>query len=84
MHDAMLWLAECSFAPHLQVSVNAISHFCIVAQNGPTPVLSLLSLSQAGLQSVIPGGLLLMSLTNKVGIDLAICCFICGQVIDLQ
>ena len=61
-HDVMMWLADCSFALHLQIGVDAIPRLCIDAQYMPTPVLSLLSLTQACLGSVIPSGLLLTSL----------------------
>ena len=61
-HDVIMWSADCSFAPHSQAGVDGIPHLCIVARKKPTPVLSLLSLTQAGLGSVIPDGLLLMSL----------------------
>ena len=61
-HDVIMWSADCSFGPHSQVGVDAIPHLCIVARKMPIPVLSLLSLTQAGLESVIPDGLLLTPL----------------------
>ena len=55
-------LADCLVAPHLQVGADAIPHLCIATRKRPTPVLSLLNLTQAKDESVIPGGLLLTSL----------------------
>ena len=52
----MMWLADCSFAPHSQVGVNAISFVRCCTKKTEKPALSLLSLNQAGLGSVIPGG----------------------------
>ena len=60
----MIWLADSSFAPHSQVGVDAIPHLCITARKMPTPVLSLLSLTQAGFGSIIPSGLLLTFQTS--------------------
>ena len=60
-HDVMMWSADCSFAPQLQVGVDAIPHLCIVARKRPTPVLRLLRLTLVGLESVIPDRLLLTS-----------------------
>ena len=40
-HDAIMWSADCSFAPHSQVGVDAM-HLCIAAGKRSTPVFSLL------------------------------------------
>ena len=53
-HNVAMWSADCSFAPHSQVGVDAIPHLCIVARKRLTPVFSLLSLTQAGRGSVRP------------------------------
>ena len=39
-HDVMMWSADCHFAPHSQVGVDADLHLCIVARKRPTPVLT--------------------------------------------
>ena len=58
----LIWLADCSFAPHSQIGVYVIPHLCIVAGKAPTLVLSLLRLTQASQESVNLGGLVLSSL----------------------
>ena len=56
-HDVIIWLADCClFVPHLQVDVGAIPYLRVVARKQPTPVLSLLSLTRAGLGSIITHG----------------------------
>ena len=64
-HDIMMWSADSSFAPHSQVGVNAIPRLCIVARKRPTPVLSLLSLTQAGLGKIRIKNYLFVAKTKK-------------------
>ena len=49
----MKWLAGSSLAPQSQFIVDAMPHLCIVEQKRPTPVLSQLSVTQAGLGSIV-------------------------------
>ena len=66
-----MWIADSSFALHNQVGVYVIPRLRIAVRKRPTPSLSLLSLTQINLRSVITGRLVLMS-WNKL---LVILCF---------
>ena len=52
-HGIMMWLVDSFIAPLSQVGVDAIFHLCIIARKRLTPILSVLSLTQVGLRSVI-------------------------------
>ena len=56
-HGVMICFTDFSFAPHSQAGMDdAILHLCLVAPKRPTPVLSLLSSTEACLGSVISCG----------------------------
>ena len=56
-HAIRTWPAVCSEAPHLQFIEGARLHLCMDEWNHPTPVLKLLSLTQAAWDKPIPAGL---------------------------
>ena len=70
--------AVCSFAPHSQASVNAISFLCIYERNRATSARRRLSLSHAGLGRLISSGVYLASLKTawSLGAFFATPCFI--------
>jgi len=51
-----MWSAVCSSAPQLQLAEGTKPHLCIVERNSPAPVRKRFSLTQEGLDRVIPGG----------------------------
>jgi len=55
-HEANMWSAVCSSAPHLQFAEGTKPHLCIVERNSPTQVRRRFSLTQEDLGRVIPGG----------------------------
>ena len=72
-HSLMMWEAVCSGAPHVQAGEVLNPQRCMLAWNLPTPVRSLLRVTQSFRGRSAPGGSLVFGVTVNWG-GLGVCC----------